>query len=238
MKSCLETVFSHFLLFTFLILLLIFQVQVLDDKGFNIRHFVGFNFSSSLTFFLAELFELFATFAFVLAAELHDANGEEDCQNPKADENAHRRRVHRAPCERTRCNWSHQLKRSIQITRTALEEAILHGVLLPIRTTNLACSSIRLPDLNWINRSVRRSEDLALMKTDEEINARTMQPPRALEDARILNRLSATVFAFSLRLIFFFSYRLAVSLCLKTFKLLARITQKSCILQAQSAKLL
>lgn len=55
----------------------------------------------ALTFLLAALFALFA---FMLAAELHNAKGKEDCQNPKADENAHRCRVHRAPCEWTRFN--------------------------------------------------------------------------------------------------------------------------------------
>lgn len=44
-----------------------------------------------LTFLLAALLKgLLATFASVLAAELHNADGEEDCQNPKADNHAHR----------------------------------------------------------------------------------------------------------------------------------------------------
>lgn len=116
----------------------------------------------ALTFLLTALlqrFALFALFAFVLAAELHDANDEEDCQNPKADQHAHRFRVHRAPCEWGWFNYGRQLKHSIRITHTAISR----GILLPMQTTRRAISSIRLPDLNWINKSVCRKEGLALM---------------------------------------------------------------------------
>lgn len=45
----------------------------------------------ALTFLLTALeLGLFALFAFALAAELQNANGEEDCQNPKANQHPHR----------------------------------------------------------------------------------------------------------------------------------------------------
>lgn len=89
LDRCLKTVFSYFkfkrtrALTLGILLALMCQMKV------------------ALTFLLAALFALFA---FVLAAELHNANGKENCQNPEADENAHRRGVHRAPCEWTRFN--------------------------------------------------------------------------------------------------------------------------------------
>lgn len=49
-----------------------------------------------LTLFLTALFALFA---FVLAAELYDGNGEEDRQDPKADGDPYCRGVYSAPCK-------------------------------------------------------------------------------------------------------------------------------------------
>lgn len=54
---------------------------------------VGFhlsNYGVALTFLLTALLALFARFAFALAAELQNANGEEDSQNPKANQHPHR----------------------------------------------------------------------------------------------------------------------------------------------------
>lgn len=50
-----------------------------------------------LTLFLAALLTLLA---FVLVAELHNADGEENCQDPEADRDPDGRGVHPAGCER------------------------------------------------------------------------------------------------------------------------------------------
>lgn len=64
--------FDRTCVFLFIVLLLLFFFNKLQVP---------------LTFLLTALFALFA---FVLAAELYNADGKEDCQNPKAHKNPYR----------------------------------------------------------------------------------------------------------------------------------------------------
>lgn len=72
--------FIHFLIIFFIKLLLVVALV-----GFHLS-----NYGVALTFFLTALLALFARFALVLAAELQNANGEEDSQNHKANQHPHR----------------------------------------------------------------------------------------------------------------------------------------------------